>query len=355
MLRVHFAGHDTHRPLIDLARALGLFSDFPHPEDFPTYLLQLRNHIQVTDLSNAQVVLYAHGWAEPPIVAQVSDLARRAGLPCLFFHYSDDAFPTLVPHGLVYRQSIRASRMLPCERAAPAPCVDPLAARNGEIPFLEKPPSPTIGFCGYVGSPLNILGYRLVGRFAKTHGLRVRRRVLTAIRKTPGLHADFIGRTQFWGGSFSVWPRRFRVLRNRLLGRPTTTLPIRVDTQRRQLVYQEFLDNLLGNAYNVCLRGAGNFSFRFYQTLAAGRIPLFINTDCALPFSDQIDWRKHCVWIEEESLADAGRAVKAFHDAISPDQFRQLQLDNRKLWLDWLRTDSFCLHILRQAVTSPSP
>ena len=39
-----------------------------------------------------------------------------------------------------------------------------------------------------------------------------------------------------------------------------------------------------------------------YETLALGRIPVFINTDCTLPFSNIIEWDKHVVWIEKEDI-----------------------------------------------------
>ena len=34
---------------------------------------------------------------------------------------------------------------------------------------------------------------------------------------------------------------------------------------------------------------------RFYQTLSAGRIPILLDTDIPLPFSDEIDWENTIV------------------------------------------------------------
>ena len=47
---------------------------------------------------------------------------------------------------------------------------------------------------------------------------------------------------------------------------------------------------MINSHFNVCNRGHGNFSMRFYQTLSAGRIPLLLNTDILLPFEEEIDW-----------------------------------------------------------------
>ena len=64
----------------------------------------------------------------------------------------------------------------------------------------------------------------------------------------------------------------------------------------------EFYENMVSSDYIVCVRGGGNFSVRLYETLAMGRIPIFINTDCLLPLNKSIDWKKHVVWIEREDI-----------------------------------------------------
>jgi hypothetical protein len=53
---------------------------------------------------------------------------------------------------------------------------------------------------------------------------------------------------------------------------------------------QEFLDNLLRNPYALCVRGADNYSWRLYEALSLGKIPVLIDTGCLLPMEDEIDW-----------------------------------------------------------------
>ena len=93
--------------------------------------------------------------------------------------------------------------------------------------------------------------------------------------------------------------------------------------------------------YVVCVRGAGNFSIRFYEALAMGRIPVFINTDCALPFDDELDWKKHVVWVEFKERHKVAEKVANFHRAISEKDFIDLQLANRKLWEERLTLGGF--------------
>ena len=93
-----------------------------------------------------------------------------------------------------------------------------------------------------------------------------------------------------------------------------------------------FFNNIQDTDYTVCIRGGGNFSARFYETLAVGRIPIFINTDCMLPFSNEINWDKHVIWIEKNEITDIEKKVIEFHSSLTPKRFQKLQISNRKLW-----------------------
>ena len=48
----------------------------------------------------------------------------------------------------------------------------------------------------------------------------------------------------------------------------------------------DFINNIENNLFIFCYRGAGNFSYRFYETLMMARIPILINTDCVFPFEN---------------------------------------------------------------------
>ena len=104
---------------------------------------------------------------------------------------------------------------------------------------------------------------------------------------------------------------------------------------------QEFINNILKNDYTFCYRGAANYSLRFYETLCLGRIPLFINTDCKLPFEDQIDWRDICIWIEESELNSIGDIILNFHNSMTTSQFIEKQAYCRELWLQYFSNEGF--------------
>jgi hypothetical protein len=108
---------------------------------------------------------------------------------------------------------------------------------------------------------------------------------------------------------------------------------------------KEYYDNMIASDYIVCMRGGGNFSLRLYETLMMGRIPVFINTDCILPFEDLIDWKQHVVWIEYEELGRAPEIVRGFHDRLDSAQFLELQMSNRRLWEEYMNVERYLQYI----------
>jgi len=121
----------------------------------------------------------------------------------------------------------------------------------------------------------------------------------------------------------------------------------RVDRSRLLSSRRQFVENLFGSDYVLCTRGGGNYSIRFYEALSAGRIPVFVNTDCVLPFGEWIDWKQHCVWVERGDIARAAERVAEFHEALSPGEFKERQRACRRLWEEWLSPGGFFKNLRR--------
>lgn len=66
-----------------------------------------------------------------------------------------------------------------------------------------------------------------------------------------------------------------------------------------------------------------------------------------LPFEEWIDWKQHCVWIEEGDTARVAERVAEFHGRWSPAEFRDRQRACRALWLEWLSPYGFFKNLRR--------
>ena len=141
------------------------------------------------------------------------------------------------------------------------------------------------------------------------------------------LETDFILRDKFAGGYYL----------------PDGT----VDYELKKKVRTEYANNILDNDYTLCVSGSGNFSYRLYETLSCGRIPLFVDTDSPLPYDFIIDWKKYCVWIDQTEVNRIDEIVRKFHEQISPDAFIEMQRACRRLWLDYLSPEGFYANFYR--------
>lgn len=102
---------------------------------------------------------------------------------------------------------------------------------------------------------------------------------------------------------------------------------------------RDFYKNIENNLYTLCIRGAGNFSVRFYETLIMGRIPILIETDIQLPLSNIINWENHIIFA---TIKNVEQKVLDFHQSKSTDDLIEIQKGNRRLVLDKLnRVDYF--------------
>ncbi len=178
------------------------------------------------------------------------------------------------------------------------------------------------------------LGLSSCGQDQKSRRFATPRPALRALQRTRGLRTNFLVRQMYRAG-----------MRGRFHHFAKGEFKPRA----------QFWDNIFSNDYTLCLRGAGNFSYRLYEVLASARIPLFINTNCVLPLQDEIDWKRHCVWVEEDQIDSAGKILQDFHSRLTPEEFRNLQLANRRLWEEKLSPLGFWKAIVSREITAPAP
>lgn len=203
---------------------------------------------------------------------------------------------------------------------------------DGKLVLREKQSKPVVGFCGQAssGRPSEIARSARLGlqRIAWKVGARkwepatvehtaLRSRVLENLIRSPLVQTNFIQRKKYKGGDA---------------------------TGSSNDVKSEFVRNIVESDYTVCVRGTGNFSTRFYETLCLGRIPVFVDTDCRLPFDEVIDWKRYCVWVTESEIDSIAEKVADFHNSLTDNGFKHVQAACRKLWFGHLQRDAYYGH-----------
>ena len=245
------------------------------------------------------------------------------------YYYSLPQFDNVIGFYTSQYQSMQNVRTI----SLPVIIRDPLSFLELDaINLREFNKIPSVGFCGQVDSNLIISLIKMAklvwqnmryslnlsqfysGPFIPPTYLR--KKILNILNRSGDLHTDFFRRSRYQGGE-SKNMDSFQILR------------------------KEFYENIKNTDYTLCIRGTGNFSARFYETLALGRIPVFINTDCILPFNDIIDWKKHLIWIDEHEISNVTKIIIDFHNNLTQDSFKAIQMSNRKLWEEYFTFPGF--------------
>lgn len=332
MIRIHFPGLDENpnRQVVLLADAAR--RQPTHPHESRPYSERLRgvfdDHFLVSSAEQADVFVFPFDYRDSEEAQRAAAGAQTRNLPCVFFLEDEEAPPARPPYGVVYRHSIFKREQGPRERSMPS--WHPDVYDELGFPLLDRPAEPTVGFCGFVGTRFSRSIYRLLLQFRKADGLSLRHTAIKCLRDSPELRENVVLRRGYWGDAS-------------LAG---------VSSEYGNLmdIRLEYLMSIRDNAYTLAIRGKGNHSVRFFETLSAGRIPLFVNTQCVLPLEDEVNYRDHCVWVELSELDHIGEITEAFHRTLDSEAFLRLQQQNRRLWRYRLSPESFFPHILQKVV-----
>lgn len=248
----------------------------------------------------------------------------------IFFSGERSHEPIAIRDATVFRQSIYRSRRSVCDHAFPAFVEDFVEQYfDGSVPIRKKGPMPRVGFCG-LSRPPSLLERSRVPlyhasmrmRFGRSDvspysGMALRQRAVELLEASRQITTNFVIHREsvFLNGISSIEKKR--------------------EMRRR------FVENMASSDYVLCVRGSSNFSLRLYETLSAGRIPVFIDTDCSLPFDTHIDWKKYCVWIDEADVASLPEKLASYHDDLSRDDFEERQVRCHQLWKEWVSPRGF--------------
>jgi len=173
------------------------------------------------------------------------------------------------------------------------------------------------------------------------------RKIDHAIPLTCGPHAEVQDpvRTVFCSFVGSVThPLRERALRA-LYQKPGVVIDA---TEWQEKVQQDramtFKNVAQHSIFSLCPRGYGSTSYRLYESMQLGSIPVYISDRQLLPWSDEIDWSEFCVLVgpqETESLYE--RLV-----GITGTQVRKMQESLSGVWERHFSVEASCRHIAKR-------
>ena len=96
--------------------------------------------------------------------------------------------------------------------------------------------------------------------------------------------------------------------------------------------------------FSLCPRGYGATSYRLYEAMQLGAIPIYVSDKHLLPWSDQIDWSEFCVIV---SPSDVQHIPQMTLD-LSASRVRKMQEVLVDVWEKHFSIEATCNHIVRR-------
>ena len=263
-------------------------------------------------------------------------LAKKRDKPIWIYTGGDYGFTNFIKNSYTFRLGGFDSKLSDKTYIIPSFVNDPyLSYLSQGFSALEKEDLPSIGFVGHAKSGFVKYAKEILSQFK----FKFKRSMGLILADTQPFYPSSIIRADY--------------LNKLQLSKALSTNFILRDNYRagmltemdKQNSTQEFYNNIFNTLYTFCSRGVGNFSVRFYETLAVGRIPILLNTDCRLPLNDSIDWTKHIVFLDHKKKEPLEQQILEFHNSKSNTEIQELQKRNRKLWETHLMRPSYFIKI----------
>ena len=250
-------------------------------------------------------------------VKHLDNLAKQYNKKIITFYNSDFDKALPIANAIIFRTSFYKSKKKPNEYAIPGWSANFLTSETKNLlPALVKPKDPVISYCGYIDYitlKQRFHWWRIYKKvMRKTEKMQeigpiLRGKAIRTLLKDKRIKTNFIIRNGFWAAGMD-----------------------------KKTARNEYIKNMMNADYALVVRGAGNFSYRLYEALSLGKIPVFIDTDCVLPFDNFIDWKKYVVWINENEISNISQKLIEFHNRLSTKEYNELKLNCRKLYEEWI-------------------
>jgi hypothetical protein len=110
----------------------------------------------------------------------------------------------------------------------------------------------------------------------------------------------------------------------------------------------QFLDNMINNTFIICIRGAGNFSYRLYESMMMGRIPIIIDSDQILPFEKVIDYKCFSFRIDFKESNNIINILKDISNKLSDNDIINMQKNSRNIWKEYMSPEGWIKNFTKE-------
>ena len=108
--------------------------------------------------------------------------------------------------------------------------------------------------------------------------------------------------------------------------------------------FNRFLDVTCASKFALAPRGYGKSSFRLYEILQLGTVPVYISDEHYLPWSDEINWNDFCVPINEDEIKEIDDILKSISDV----EYKKLLENGKKIYEEYFTLEGMFKNIVKR-------
>lgn len=109
---------------------------------------------------------------------------------------------------------------------------------------------------------------------------------------------------------------------------------------------RDYIDILYGSTFTLVVRWYWNYAHRLYETMSAGRIPLFIDTSCRLPFENEINYEDLFLIVPFNNIDNIDVYISLYLKKHQND-IKNVEMKIRDTYEKWIKMDSFFTNIMK--------
>jgi len=112
-------------------------------------------------------------------------------------------------------------------------------------------------------------------------------------------------------------------------------------SQQKSENFKQITQNSL---FSLCPRGYGATSYRLYEAIQLGAVPVYVSDKHLLPWNDELDWDSFCVIVKPDEI----ERVFEMTFGIGNKKLRNMQQKLEGLWESHFSINASCKHISKR-------
>ena len=105
----------------------------------------------------------------------------------------------------------------------------------------------------------------------------------------------------------------------------------------------DFIESSLKSKFVLCPRGYGATSFRLYEAMQLGAVPVYISDRFWLPWTHELDWHEFCIIIRVDDVQNLPQILRSIPDEV----YKRMQGKIKEIYTNYFTLEGTCGKILQ--------